>query len=85
MNLILGFYKYLFLPQTVQQQRGKTIFKEAIYILLPEFNVFLYPMPPVLITDIVHKLQICEALITNYLILGCLFVISLLILRNILS
>ena len=71
MNLILCFYKYLFLPQSVQQQRCKTILKEAIYILLPEFNVFLYPMLPVLASDTVHKPQICEAsiLIVNYLIL----------------
>lgn len=62
----------MFLPQTVQQQRGKTILKEAIYIFLPEFHVFLYPLPSVLVSDIVHKLQIREALIliTNYLILG---------------
>lgn len=47
---------------------ARLFLKETIYILLPECNVFLYPMLPILASDTVHKPQICEAsiLIINY-------------------
>lgn len=72
MNFILCSHKHLFLPQSVHWQRCKVILKAAIYILLPDFKVLLYPTFPALASGIVHIPQICEAsiLIIHYVILG---------------
>lgn len=78
MNFIPCSHKRLFLPQRAHQQSCKVILKATMYILLPEFNVPLYPTFPAFASGTVHKPQICEPsiIIIHYLILGVFELVS---------